>query len=290
MNIGIVGAGKVGVSLGRFLSDSKINVVGFYDITQKNAAQAAAFTNTDSFSSVEKLVALSDTLFITTPDGAIAAAWDCIKEMSVQNKIICHFSGALSSDVFSQADKAKAFVCSVHPIMAFIDKLTSYRSLKNAFFTAEGDEKAVLAIENLFTSLGGTVYRIDKSKKTLYHTAASLLSNSVVALLDLGYSLFSQCGFSRQEATAATRNLVLGNVQSVVQNDCISALTGPVERGDTKTVREHIESLKGSDKYLYILLSQRLLDLAKQKNAGRNYGGLEAFLNSELAKCELTEG
>lgn len=289
MNIGIVGAGKVGVSLGRFLSDNKINIVGFYDIETQNAAQAAAFTNTDCFSSLEKLVNLSDTLFITTPDGAIAEAWDCIKEMSVQNKIICHFSGALSSDVFSQADELGAYACSVHPILAFSDKLTSYKSLKSASFTAEGDEKAVSALKRLFASLGGTVYCIDKSKKPLYHTAATMLSNNVVALLDLGYSLFSQCGFSRQEATAATQSLVLGNAQSVVQNGCVNALTGAVERGDVKTVRKHIECLDGSDRLLHILLSKRLLGLAKEKNKGREYSAVESLLNAELIKCELTE-
>ena len=147
MNIGIIGAGKVGVSVGRYLKDNNIQIAGFYDIDCENAAFAAQFTETDCFSDLEKLVMVSDTLFITTPDAVIGSVWDCIikNNMSVQNKIVCHFSGALSSDVFTDSQSMGASVCSIHPMLAFSDKLTSYRIPANTFFALEGDETAVSA-------------------------------------------------------------------------------------------------------------------------------------------------
>lgn len=280
MNIGIIGAGKVGVSVGRYLKDNNIQISGFYDIDSDNAAFAAQFTQTDCFSDLEELVKLSDTLFITTPDGVIGSVWDCIrnKNMSVQNKIVCHFSGALSSDVFTDSQSTGAGVCSIHPMLAFSDKLTSYRIPANTFFAIEGDETAVSALKSLFESLGNTVCRIDRSKKSLYHTAASVLSNELVALLDMGYSLLEQCGFSRDNAVGATKNLVSGNVKSVLENGCVNALTGPVERNDLQTVKKHVESLQGEDRQIYILLAKRLVKLAKAKNEDRDYRDLSEFL------------
>lgn len=280
MNIGIIGAGKVGVSVGRYLKDNNIQISGFYDIDSDNAAFAAQFTQTDCFSDLEELVKLSDTLFITTPDGVIGSVWDCIrnKNMSVQNKIVCHFSGALSSDVFTDSQSTGAGVCSIHPMLAFSDKLTSYRIPANTFFAVEGDETAVSALKSLFESLGNTVCRIDRSKKSLYHTAASVLSNELVALLDMGYSLLEQCGFSRDNAVGATKNLVSGNVKSVLENGCVQALTGPVERNDLQTVKKHVESLQGEDRQIYILLAKRLVKLAKAKNEDRDYRDLSEFL------------
>ena len=239
MNIGNIGAGKVGDSVGRYLKDNNIQIAGFYDIDCENAAFAAQFTQTDCFSDLEKLVRMSDTLFITTPDAVIGSVWDCIikNNMSVQNKIVCHFSGALSSDVFTDSQSTGASVCSIHPMLAFSDKLTSYRIPANTFFALEGDETAVSALKSLFENLGNTVCVIDKSKKSLYHTAASVLSNELVALLDMGYSLLEQCGFSRNKAVRATQNLVSGNVNSVLENGCVNALTGPVERNDLQTVK-----------------------------------------------------
>ena len=280
MNIGIIGAGKVGVSVGRYLKDNNIQISGFYDIDSDNAAFAAQFTQTDCFSDLEELVKVSDTLFITTPDNVIGSVWDCIKNnMSVQNKIVCHFSGALSSDVFTDSQSTGAGVCSVHPMLAFSDKLTSYRIPANTFFAIEGEETAVSAVKSLFESLGNTVCRINKSKKSLYHTAASVLSNEIVALLDMGYSLLEQCGFSRDDAVGATKNLVSGNVKSVLENGCVNALTGPVERNDLQTVKKHVESLQGEDRQIYILLAKRLVKLAKEKNEDRDYGEMSEFLN-----------
>lgn len=280
MNIGIIGAGKVGVSVGRYLKDNNIQISGFYDIDSDNAAFAAQFTQTDCFSDLEELVKVSDTLFITTPDNVIGSVWDCIKNnMSVQNKIVCHFSGALSSDVFTDSQSTGAGVCSVHPMLAFSDKLTSYRIPANTFFAIEGEETAVSAVKSLFESLGNTVCRIEKSKKSLYHTAASVLSNEIVALLDMGYSLLEQCGFSRDDAVGATKNLVSGNVKSVLENGCVNALTGPVERNDLQTVKKHVESLDGGDRQIYILLAKRLTELAKEKNEDRDYGEMSEFLN-----------
>lgn len=279
MNIGIIGAGKVGVSVGRYLKDNNIQISGFYDIDSDNAAFAAQFTQTDCFSDLEELVKLSDTLFITTPDGVIGSVWDCIRNnMSVKNKIVCHFSGALSSDVFTDSQSTGAGVCSIHPMLAFSDKLTSYRIPANTFFAIEGDETAVSALKSLFESLGNTVCRINKSKKSLYHTAASVLSNELVALLDMGYSLLEQCGFSRDNAVGATKNLVSGNVKSVLENGCVNALTGPVERNDLQTVKKHVESLQGEDRQIYILLAKRLVNLAKAKNEDRDYRDLSEFL------------
>ena len=281
MNIGIIGAGKVGVSVGRYLKDNNIQIAGFYDIDCDNAAFAAQFTNTDCFSDLEKLVKLSDTLFITTPDNVIGSVWDCIikNNMSVQNKIVCHFSGALSSDVFTDSQSTGASVCSIHPMLAFSDKLTSYRIPANTFFALEGDETAVSAMKSLFETLGNTVCVIDKSKKSLYHTAASVLSNELVALLDMGYSLLEQCGFSRDKAVRATQNLVLGNVNSVLENGCVNALTGPVERNDLQTVKKHVDSLQGEDRQIYILLAKHLVNLAKVKNEDRDYGEMSEFLD-----------
>lgn len=282
MNIGIIGAGKVGVSLGKYLEENNIQISGFYDINSDDAAFAAQFTQTDCFSDLEKLVNLSDTLFITTPDGAIGSVWDCIKNLSVKNKIVCHFSGALSSDVFTDSQGLGVSVCSLHPMLAFSDKLSSYKSIGNTFFVIEGNTAAVSALKTLFENLGNTVCRIDKSKKSLYHTAASVLSNDVTALLDLGYGLLEKCGFTREEALSATKGLVLGNVQSVTANGCTNALTGPVERCDCQTVKNHLDSLEGEEKLIHLLLSKRLILLAKEKNKSRDYSKLDDLLSHGL--------
>lgn len=131
------------MTLGKYLSEAHIPVTGFYSRTKESAAWAAAFTKTAVFDGLKELITASDTLFITTPDGVIADVWDCIAamDMDLSGYKICHFSGSLSSNVFSGIERTKACGCSIHPMYAFSDKETSWLQFQKAYLTMEGSEK-----------------------------------------------------------------------------------------------------------------------------------------------------
>ena len=273
MNIGIIGAGKVGVSVGRYLKDNNIQIAGFYDIDCDNAAFAAQFTNTDCFSDLEKLVIMSDTLFITTPDNVIGSVWDCIikNNMSVQNKIVCHFSGALSSAVFSNRKEKGVSACSIHPMYAFSNKFTSYEQLNQVMFTMEGDEEALDVVKSIFERAGNKVCVIDSESKGRYHAAASMMSNMMVGLYQMGLSMLTDCGFSSEDAKELTTPLVRNNIEAVLATSPEQALTGPIERSDEATIEKHLSILGPGEKEVYVNLGQVLLDIAERKNPARDY-------------------
>ena len=111
----------------------------------------------------------------------------------------------------------------------------------------EGQDAAVEAISGLFCSIGNEVCRIDGAKKAKYHAAASILSNQVIAVLDMGYTLLEDCGFTRAEAVRATGQLVMRNIENVLEAGCDGALTGPIERNDIETVKKHIACMQNDD-------------------------------------------
>lgn len=280
MKIGLIGAGRVGCSLGKYLAEKGKTVTGFFSKSFESAARAAEFTSTGSlsvmaFHDMEELVALSDTLIITTPDDEIGKVWDRMKEMSINERIICHVSGSLSSDVFTGIDKKQAYGASIHPLLAFRDKYSSYEQLYNGFFTLEGDETALRGMEILLQELGNPYRIIERKAKAAYHCAASILSNDVLALLEIGYGLLQECGFTEKEARESTASLIRGNVENVLKNGTLSSMTGPIVRGDVSTVEKHLQVLKGEDREIYLLLGKRLLKMAAINNPQKNYGKME---------------
>lgn len=280
MKIGLIGAGRVGCSLGKYLAEKGKTVTGFFSKSFESAARAAEFTSTGSlsvmaFHDMEELVALSDTLIITTPDDEIGKVWDRMKEMSIDERIICHVSGSLSSDVFTGIDKKQAYGASIHPLLAFRDKYSSYEQLYNGFFTLEGDETALRSMESLLQELGNPYRMIERKAKAAYHCAASILSNDVLALLEMGYGLLQECGFTEKEARESTASLIRGNVENVLKNGTLSSMTGPIVRGDVSTVEKHLQVLKGEDREIYLLLGKRLLKMAAINNPQKNYGKME---------------
>ena len=270
MRIGIIGAGKVGVTLGKYLTDAGITVSGFYSRTKTSAAQAADFVITTLYEDLKDLVKASDTLFITVPDGEISNVWDCIAEYDLTDILLCHFSGSLSSNVFSGIEHTGAAGVSIHPMYAFSDKFTSYQQFHTACLVMEGDSEAVRRMQELFADqLGHMVLQIRTEDKIKYHTAAAMASNYMTALLEVSMRLLSDCGFSDEDSLALLRPLVQNNVSQMLNVGTVNALTGPVERGDICTVQKHLDVLQGEPaERIYRELGIVLADLAKRKHPG----------------------
>lgn len=278
MVTGMIGAGRVGCSLGKYLSESGIKLSGYYDSQTTESKSAAQFTSSNSFFNIEDLVASSSLIFITTPDSIIQTVWEEIRHMPIEQKIICHCSGSLPSSVFTGIHEVGAYGCSLHPMLPFSSRFSSYEQLHHSFFTIEGDDLAVEAVSELFIGIGNTVCRIDSKYKPKYHTAASILSNQVAAVLDTGYRLLEECGFTRREAVSATEKLVRQNIENILLKDCVSALTGPIERNDFDTVKKHLDCLDEEDRIMYQILGRKLVKIAEEKNPECCYAKIRNLL------------
>lgn len=276
MKIGFIGAGKVGTSLGKLLIEHHIAVTGYYSRTLQHARQAADFTQTQLFDSLEDIVKASDTLFVTTPDGVIGRISQEIAVLPMKSKCICHCSGALPSSVFSLAEQQGAKVCSVHPLLAVSDRFSSWKRLEGAFFTLEGSGAADM--EQVMQQCGARTATIQAQDKARYHLAACVVSNLAVGLSAWGISLLEQCGFTAQQAQDALAPLILGNAEAVCSKGPKNALTGPAERGDMETIQSHMACLNRTDQALYALLTRKLCDIAQQKHPDRDNTALKLYL------------
>jgi Uncharacterized conserved protein len=277
--IGIIGAGKVGTTLGAYLCQNQIAVSGYYSRTFESAVSAADFTDTVAYYSIGELVDASDTLFIATPDAEIGNTWDCIAKYGLKDKIVCHFSGSLSSYVFSGIETAGAAGCSIHPMFAFSDKFNSYKNFSKACITVEGQERAVGIMRQLFENLGHRVFTVKPEDKMRYHAAAALASNYMVGLFQVSLDLLAACGFSEEESRTLLVPLVRNNVDSMLEKRAEEVLTGPVERGDAGTVREHLRVLHGLDaEAVYRSIGKELVEIAKRRNPERDYTAIERLL------------
>ncbi|MGN0026604.1 MAG: Rossmann-like and DUF2520 domain-containing protein [Clostridium sp.] len=278
MKIGFIGAGKVGFSMGKYLKDKGINVTGYYSRNENSSLEASLFTNTNQYKELKNLVEESDTIVISTPDDKILEVWNKIKNLSIKNKFICHLSGSLSSNIFSNISHYGAYGYSIHPIFPISDKYNSYKSLKNAFITIEGDRKYINEVKLFIESLGNRTKVLEKSDKTLYHLASVISSNLIIGLINISLNYLKEYGFTEKEAINALYPLIKENIEGINNKGVINSLTGPVERGDFNTINRHLLNIKEEDKDIYISLSNKILSLALEKNKDRDYGKIREIL------------
>ena len=267
MKVGFIGAGKMGFTLGKHMVEHSISVGGYYSRTLESAKKAAEFTTSHCYESLSELVNGNDVIFITVPDGQIAVTAKALDRLdaNLSGKIICHTSGALSSQVFSGMD-SRIYGYSIHPIYAVNSKTESYINFNQAFITIEGHEAKIDVMTDLFKDMVHQVKVISADDKVKYHGAAVFASNLVIGLYHKSMKLMEECGFSESEAEEALKPLFRNNAENLINKGCRDALTGPVERCDTETVRKHINVLSGDELDVYKLLSKELVGISEAKH------------------------
>ena len=265
--------------MGKYIAVHKGSLRGFYSRTTDSAREAAQFCNTEFFKELDSLIEVSDTLFIAVNDEAVSEVWDCIAARNVKGKVICHFSGSLSSDIFLNKESAGVSVCSLHPIYAFSNKFTAHHNLTEALFTVEGDSEALERMQELFQLLPNKVVRISTEAKVKYHAAASVASNQVTGLLWMAVELLKESGISEETAYEMLEPLVKNSVNTIFSKGCQAALTGPIERGDGKTVEKHLASLESPLwNQAYRAVGTLVTKLAEEKHPDREYFQIEELL------------
>ncbi len=283
MQISFIGAGKVGVSLGRYFKEKGRNIGGYYSRSPESAAWAADFTGTQQYHSLKEVIGSSDMIFLTVPDDAIACVWEEMRPF-VSEKIIAHCSGIHSSSIFSDIGRTKSIAYSVHPLCAISDKESSWKKLETTLFTVEGGEGDCRQIADWFREMGNKVRVIAQADKYKYHAAASLASNHMTAVFYLAQKLFLECGFSEEEARYELYQLAAGNLENIKAQGCIAALTGPIERGDAATVEKHLKVLNEKEKKTYCQLAYWLTEISEKKHTERNYQSVRELILSETEK------
>lgn len=283
----------MGTTLGRYFAEHSVEVAGYYSRSISSASEAAAFTGSRVFETARDVLAASDVLFLTVPDGAIRTVYDALPKELLRGKILCHASGALTAkEAFPDIEKYGGSGCSVHPLFAVSDK-NAYRELVDVFFAVEGTPACLPQMLDWLRSIGLHAQRMDGSKKRLYHAAAVVASNHVVALFAEAMDMLEACGFDETAARTALAPLFLGNARHVAEAGPEKALTGPVERGDAATVEKHLAAFAEigdeDDRALYRLLTKRLLRIAKAKHSERDFAAIEELVSNNSNEKDGTK-
>ncbi len=264
----IVGCGKVGTVLGKFLAAAGYRPAGLASKSLSSAEKAAQIIGTDYFNQIPwEITKKADVVFITTPDNAIADTCNSIAENDGFGKdaVVLHCSGVLPSTILSSAKKGGASVGSMHPLQSFASAEIEQNPFQDIIISVEGDAAAVNAAGKIATDLGATCLTIQTEAKTLYHASAAVASNYLVTLLDLALRLIEASGISGPDAIKVLKPLIEGTLANVERVGVIKALTGPIVRGDVETVEKHIQEI-GSKKpellSLYKTLGFHTIDIA----------------------------
>ena len=279
MQIGFIGAGKVGCSLGNYFVEKGLKLSGYYSRSFEQAVFAAEQTGARTFSQLQDVADASDWLFLTVADQQILPVFQQLQPFLRPGMIIFHCSGAESSQLLAIEKDRQYQLFSLHPMLAFANRQTPPVAIAQALFTLEGDQQAEAEVHEVLAPLGNPLQTISAEEKSRYHAACVMCSNLVNGLVYTSQELFQQAGFTPEAAQTAWRTLFFENAKTIAEAGAIEALTGPVERGDLPTIEQHLACLNSQQKAIYQELSQVLVTMAEQKHPVKDYTEIKERLN-----------
>lgn len=210
-------------------------------------------------------------VILATPDAAVAATAERVAPSLERHALVVHLAGSLGLEVFDAllTSRPDTRVAAVHPLQTLPGRDDDAHRLAGSWFAVEGDPEAGLLVE----AIGGRAFRV--ADRTLYHAAACVASNHLVALLGQMERLAGAAGVPA-EAFGPLIEATLVNVRGAGAS---GALTGPVARGDAATVARHLDVLAESERPAYRALAREALRLS-----GRDDPALEDPLTDPVAE------
>ena len=260
--VGIIGAGRLGSSLAASLKKNGVNVVGISCKEETESRAVADKTGIKAFVDNHKLAQKSNVIFLTVPDSLIVKlAEELLEREALAGKILLHCSGAMSG--FSLPGEGKVYRGSFHPLQSFAGEGATF---KDIFIAMDGDPESLSVIQKLCAILGATPLQVPSEERALYHAAAVFASNYLVTVLATAEQLFTSWTGERQAAREAIMPLVKGSLSNFVGLGGAEALTGPITRGDSNTVEQHLAVLPKEFVAFYKNMGLQTLILAQEKN------------------------
>jgi predicted short-subunit dehydrogenase-like oxidoreductase (DUF2520 family) len=275
--IAIIGAGRLGTALAVALAARNYSIRALVARRSASARKSATLVGKAAPSSAGDVAALAakqlgslppaDLFLISVPDDQIANVAAKLNQLEFDRKpVALHTSGALSSEVLSPLRAKGWSTGSIHPLISVSDPTAS---IKGAFWSVEGDAKAVRVAKTLVRDLNGDSFSIRTADKPLYHAAAVMTSGHVTALFDVALEMLVECGLTRQTARRILQPLLASTVHNLETKDPAHALTGTFSRGDIETVKRHLAALKqhklADALELYCRLGKRSLKITKKQ-------------------------
>jgi predicted short-subunit dehydrogenase-like oxidoreductase (DUF2520 family) len=270
-NIAIVGTGRMAQALSLALCQAGWRVVCVCGRTPARAASLAASRGaTVEALPIADAAERASHMVICVPDGAItevgqlmASAVRASSQPAV--RVVLHTSGNYGKELLGPLSDIGIACGALHPLQTLAG---GDAPLEGVTFSVSGDAEAKAWGAAIAKSLRGEVVEIPAEARPLYHAAAVIASNYVVALLDAATELMQDAGLDQAQALLALAPLTRTSLENALTLGPRMALTGPVSRGDSATVATHLialenrESANGSLQALYRAVGLRALEIA----------------------------
>ena len=257
LKVGVIGAGRVGAVLAAKILQAGHVVVGVSGNSEASRLRAATLIPQIPLRPADQIVAEADLLILCVRDDVLPEVVNALAAKVRPGTYVCHTSGSLGRGILSPMAEKGAHTFAFHPAMTFTGtEIDLDRKFQVGATAVENDQEYVRQLASVFDSEVSFISEADRAR---YHAVLTHGANHLNTLVIEAISILQSIGVAEPKKilqpllTAALDNsLELGP----------AALTGPVARGDIKTVSAHLAALREPIRSTYRALALATVDVA----------------------------
>lgn len=241
--IGVIGPGRVGTALAVALTRSGRDVVAVAGRSGGAVERFTALVPAARVATADEVGAAVDLVLLTVGDDDLPAL---VRELAVADAVRehgrwVHTSGRYGVAVARPLVLAGARVAACHPAQTFPTPEQGVRALPGTAWAVTAPAADRRWAEAFVTGLGGTAVTVHEDDRVRYHAGLTIASNGTSAIVALARDLLLSAGVTGPErflTPLATRSAANAAEAGA------AALTGPVRRGDIRTLDAHLQELR----------------------------------------------
>jgi predicted short-subunit dehydrogenase-like oxidoreductase (DUF2520 family) len=281
--VGVVGAGRVGSTLGAALQRAGHRIVGVSAISTASLRRAERLLPDVVVLPVDQVVAAADFVLLAVPDDALRPLVAGLAEAGLwrTGQLVAHTSGAQGIAALNPAAARGVLAMALHPVMTFTGRPEDLDRLDGAAFGVTAPDEVRLVAEALVVEMGGEPVWVPESARPLYHAALSHGANHLVTLVNDAVAALAGAGV--QDGARLLAPLLSAALDNALRLGD-AALTGPVSRADLATLAAHRRALAQAPELVpaYLALARRTTERAQA--AGRLTDAQAAAVLETLAE------
>lgn len=244
LDVGVVGAGRVGAVLGAALSRAGHRVVAASGVSDASRERARLLLPGVRLRPVPDVVAAAELVLLTVPDDELEPLVAGLTETGAwqAGQLVVHTSGRFGARVLDPALAAHVMPLALHPAMTFSGTRVDLDRLSGCCFGVSAAEPLRPIAEALVVEMGAEPVWVDEEARPRYHAALAHGSNHLVTLVAQAVQVLRDAGVGEPERLLAP--LLSASLDGALRAGDV-ALTGAVARGDAGTVAAHVRELAG---------------------------------------------
>lgn len=271
VRLNIIGCGRAAGSLAQLWLLARCVEVG--DIVNRGAASTtAAIARLGAGAAARNIAGMrpAEAWLIGVGDDHIesVAAALAASGVHLEGSLVFHLAGRHGLEVLQPLAGSGAECAALHPVRSLTHARLGLADFAGTACVAEGGETALARLEPLVRAIGGTWLPVRGIDRGLYHAAVSIVSNVTKGVAWKAQKWLDHAGLPAATAEAVVHQLLKSTVEDLFRAGARQSITGPVVRGDTRTIEAHLAALRSThpgDIEVYRVLARTVLELAEER-------------------------